>query len=106
VPAIIVNGAEWFLGMGKPNNGGTKIFSISGHVRQAGQLRDQARARPFAKLLEMAAACAAAEAEGRDSRRLVDAGAYRRRDDGDRHGLRLDRESRILPRLGRRHRDG
>src|SRR6185295_11118329 len=32
VPSIIVNGADWFVGMGKPNNGGTKIFSVSGHV--------------------------------------------------------------------------
>ncbi|MGZ5699149.1 MAG: NADH-quinone oxidoreductase subunit F, partial [Usitatibacter sp.] len=25
VPGIIVNGADWFLGLGRPNNGGTKI---------------------------------------------------------------------------------
>ncbi|MEB0160971.1 hypothetical protein QN405_25460, partial [Pseudomonas sp. AH2 (2023)] len=32
VPAIVRNGAEWFLNLGKPNNGGPKIFSVSGHV--------------------------------------------------------------------------
>ncbi len=32
VPVILEKGAEWFLDLGKPNNGGTKIFSVSGHV--------------------------------------------------------------------------
>ena len=36
VPAIIRNGAEWFMGLGKPNNGGCKIFSVSGHVANPG----------------------------------------------------------------------
>ncbi len=31
-PAILRRGAEWFKGFGRPNNSGTKIFSISGHV--------------------------------------------------------------------------
>ena len=36
VPAIIRNGAEWFLNIGKPNNGGPKVFSVSGHVHKPG----------------------------------------------------------------------
>jgi NADH-quinone oxidoreductase subunit F len=36
VPAILRNGAEWFLNLGKPNNGGPKIFSVSGHVARPG----------------------------------------------------------------------
>lgn len=36
VPAIIRNGADWFLKLGKPNNGGPKIFSVSGHVQKPG----------------------------------------------------------------------
>ena len=32
VPAILYRGDEWFLSIGKHNNSGTKIFSISGHV--------------------------------------------------------------------------
>ena len=32
VPTILRRGAHWFSGLGKPNNTGTKIFSISGHV--------------------------------------------------------------------------
>ena len=53
VPAIIVNGADWFVGMGKPNNGGTKIFSVSGHVNKPGNYEVKL-GTPFAKLLEMA----------------------------------------------------
>jgi NADH-quinone oxidoreductase subunit F len=32
VPAIMRRGHEWFAGLGKPNNTGTKLFNISGHV--------------------------------------------------------------------------
>lgn len=32
VPTILRRGAEWFAGIGRPNNSGTKIFCISGHV--------------------------------------------------------------------------
>jgi len=33
-PTILRRGAEWFAGLGKPNNTGTKLFCISGHVNQ------------------------------------------------------------------------
>src|SRR5690606_8728774 len=36
VPAILRNGADWFLELGKPNNGGVKVFSVSGHVEKPG----------------------------------------------------------------------
>ncbi|MCY4306515.1 MAG: NADH-quinone oxidoreductase subunit NuoF [Aestuariivita sp.] len=32
VPTILRRGADWFAGFGRPNNTGTKIFAISGHV--------------------------------------------------------------------------
>ncbi|MEM7238021.1 MAG: NADH-quinone oxidoreductase subunit NuoF [Pseudomonadota bacterium] len=32
VPTILRRGAPWFAGFGRPNNAGTKIFGISGHV--------------------------------------------------------------------------
>ncbi len=32
VPTILRRGADWFNGLGKPNNTGTKLFNISGHV--------------------------------------------------------------------------
>ncbi len=34
VPAILRRGAVWFAGLGRPNNTGTKIFSISGHINK------------------------------------------------------------------------
>lgn len=34
VPTILRRGASWFSGLGRPNNTGTKIFSISGHVNK------------------------------------------------------------------------
>ncbi len=33
-PTILRRGADWFAGLGRPNNTGTKIFSISGHVNR------------------------------------------------------------------------
>src|SRR4030095_9256450 len=53
VPWIIVNGGEAFLDLGKPNNGGTKIFSVTGHVERPGNYEVRL-GTPFAKLLEMA----------------------------------------------------
>jgi NADH-quinone oxidoreductase subunit F len=32
VPTILRRGSGWFSGLGKPNNTGTKLFQISGHV--------------------------------------------------------------------------
>ncbi len=32
VPSILRRGSSWFAGLGRPNNTGTKIFCISGHV--------------------------------------------------------------------------
>ncbi len=34
VPTILRRGAAWFAGLGKPNNTGTKLFCISGHVEK------------------------------------------------------------------------
>jgi NADH-quinone oxidoreductase subunit F len=53
VPWIIMNGGEAFLNLGKPNNGGTKIFSVSGDVEKPGNYEIRL-GTPFAKLLEMA----------------------------------------------------
>lgn len=33
---IVNRGAEWFQGIGKPKNTGTKIFQVSGHVQKPG----------------------------------------------------------------------
>ncbi len=53
VPVILEKGGQWFLDMGKPNNGGTKLFSVSGHVNKPGNF-EVPMGTPFAKLLEMA----------------------------------------------------
>ncbi|MCW5576143.1 MAG: NADH-quinone oxidoreductase subunit NuoF [Burkholderiales bacterium] len=53
VPWIINNGGEAFLNLGRPNNGGTKIFSVSGDVARPGNYEVKL-GTPFAKLLEMA----------------------------------------------------
>ena len=34
IPTILRRGAKWFSSIGKPNNVGTKLFSISGHVNK------------------------------------------------------------------------
>jgi NADH-quinone oxidoreductase subunit F len=53
VPWIVANGGERFLELGRPNNGGTKLFSVSGNVERPGNFEVRL-GTPFAKLLEMA----------------------------------------------------
>jgi NADH-quinone oxidoreductase subunit F len=53
VPAIMRNGANWFLNIGKPNNGGPKCFSVSGHVARPGNY-EIPLGTPFSELLELA----------------------------------------------------
>lgn len=53
VPVILQNGAEWFLNLGKPNNGGCKIFCVSGHVNNPGNY-ELPLGIPFTELLEKA----------------------------------------------------
>ncbi len=47
------HGGQAFLELGKPNNGGTKIFSVSGHVNKPGNY-EVGLGTPFAELLAMA----------------------------------------------------
>ncbi|MBT9594495.1 MAG: NADH-quinone oxidoreductase subunit NuoF [Vitreoscilla sp.] len=53
VPWIIRNGGQAYLECGKPNNGGTKIFSMVGDVERPGNY-EVPMGTPFAKLLELA----------------------------------------------------
>ena len=53
VPVILEKSGKWFLEMGKPNNGGTKLFCVSGHVNNPGNF-EIPLGTPFSKLLEMA----------------------------------------------------
>ena len=53
VPWIIRNGGQAFLDVGKPNNGGTKIYSVSGDVELPGNY-EVPLGTPFPTLLELA----------------------------------------------------
>ncbi|MDO9201287.1 MAG: NADH-quinone oxidoreductase subunit NuoF [Hydrogenophaga sp.] len=53
VPWIIRNGGQAYLECGKPNNGGTKIFSVSGDVESPGNF-EVPMGTPFSTLLELA----------------------------------------------------
>ena len=60
VPWIILNGGEAFSQLGRPNNGGTKIFSVSGHVERPGNYEVQAGHAVREAAARWPAACAAA----------------------------------------------
>jgi len=53
IPYIIREGGQKFLELGRPNNGGTKLFSVSGHVNNPGNF-EVPLGTPFRKLLELA----------------------------------------------------
>ncbi len=87
VPWIIRNGGEKFLQLGKPNNGGTKLFSVSGHVNKPGNY-EIPLGTPFATLLEMAGGMRG----GRKLKGCIPGGSSmpvsaRRCHDADGHGL-------------------
>lgn len=52
IPYILRSGGQSFLDLGKANNGGTKLFSVSGHVNKPGNY-EVPMGTSFAKLLEM-----------------------------------------------------
>ncbi len=51
VPDILRRGAAWFAGIGRPNNTGTKLFCISGHVERPCTVED-AMGVPLRELVE------------------------------------------------------
>ncbi len=51
VPTILRRGASWFAGIGRPNNTGTKVFCISGHVNNPCNVED-AMGIPLKELIE------------------------------------------------------
>ena len=106
VPTIMRRGATWFAELGKPNNGGTKLFSVSGHVNAPGNF-EVPLGTPFR---ESARACRRhaqwPRIKGCHSRWFVRSGAARRHHDAGRHGLRCPRRSWLIARLRRRRRHG
>ena len=53
IPPIIRNGPDWFSNMGVEKSGGSKIFSVSGHVSRPGNYEVK-MGIPFSELLEIA----------------------------------------------------
>ena len=53
VPVILEKGAKWFSELGVQNSGGSKIFSVSGHVQKPGNF-EVSMGIPFADLLALA----------------------------------------------------
>jgi NADH-quinone oxidoreductase subunit F len=51
VPTILRRGASWFAGIGRPNNTGTKVFCISGHVNNPCNV-EEAMGIPLKELIE------------------------------------------------------
>jgi NADH-quinone oxidoreductase subunit F len=51
VPTILRRGAAWFAGLGKPNNTGTKLFCISGHVNNPCNIEEE-MGIPLRELIE------------------------------------------------------
>jgi NADH-quinone oxidoreductase subunit F len=51
VPTILKRGATWFAKLGKPNNAGTKIFCISGHVNKPCNVEEE-MGIPLKELIE------------------------------------------------------
>ena len=53
VPVILEKGGQWFLEQGLPNNGGPKLFSVTGHVEKPNNF-EVPLGTPFKELLAMA----------------------------------------------------
>jgi len=53
IPVILQYGGDWFHEIGTPNNGGSKIFCMSGHVNKPGNY-EVPLGTPFSELLELA----------------------------------------------------
>ena len=51
IPTILRRGATWFSGIGRPNNTGTKLFCISGHVNKPCTV-EEAMSVPLRELIE------------------------------------------------------
>ncbi|MFN4277601.1 MAG: NADH-quinone oxidoreductase subunit NuoF [Ferrovibrio sp.] len=51
VPTILRRGGEWFAGIGRPNNTGTKVFCISGHVNKPCNVEEE-MGIPLKELIE------------------------------------------------------
>ena len=53
IPMILAKGGDWFADIGAPNAGGTKCYSVSGHINNPGNFEVR-MGTPFKDLLELA----------------------------------------------------
>jgi NADH-quinone oxidoreductase subunit F len=70
VPVILEKGGEWFHNLGTPNSGGSKIFSVSGHVNKPGNF-EVPMGIPFKDLLALAGGVR----EGRQLKAVIPGGS-------------------------------
>jgi NADH-quinone oxidoreductase subunit F len=70
VPQILEHGADWFRSIGTPKSTGTKVFSVSGHVRRPGNY-EAPLGTSFAEILERAGGML----DGRELKAVLPAGA-------------------------------
>ena len=101
-------GAAWFAGIGRPNNAGTKLFCISGHVNKPCNV-EEAMGIPFRELIETHCGGVRggwdnllAVIPGGSSVRMVPAEQIIDTADGFRQPAKLQ----VRPRHRRRHRHG
>ena len=110
VPDIMRRGAAWFAGIGRPNNTGTKLYCISGHVERPCNV-EEAMGIPLRELIETHAGGVRggwdnllAVIPGGSSMPLVPAGPDQCDDAAD--GFRRLRDKQVRARHRRRDRDG
>ena len=70
VPSILANGGQWFADIGVENSGGSKLFSVSGHVNNPANF-EVPMGTPFKDLLEMAGGVR----EGRQLKAVIPGGS-------------------------------
>ena len=70
IPPILRKGAQWFSDLGVQNSGGSKIFSVSGHVNRPGNY-EVPMGIPFAELLDLAGGVL----EGRSLKAVIPGGS-------------------------------
>lgn len=88
VPTILQKGGEWFAKLGYGKAGGTRLFSVSGHVRQPG-LYEASHGITLRELIEAAGGVP----EGRQVKAVIPGGISAKLLRGDELDVRMDFDS-------------
>ena len=107
-PTILRRGGAWFAGIGRPNNTGTKLFCVSGHVNTPCTV-EEAMSIPFRELIETH--CGGIRGGWDNLLAVIPGGLVGADGAGRRHhrhsdGFRQPARSQVGPRHGRRDRHG